>query len=179
MLTIFRNLLRCNKGTLLIEALISAVVIAIAGVAILAAFGRSSDLSDASAEYMMANQLAQKQLAIFAVNSVPLTAVLPANQPTPPDIPNTPVIPTNAYYAVFTVPVQSDTSPVILRGSNSRFSITNQAFWSYDSINPTSGLRRGSGNIDVICTVAWTNDGRTGTTKARNVVLVLKTNPTN
>ncbi|MEI6287222.1 MAG: hypothetical protein WCP79_12020 [Bacillota bacterium] len=175
MLTYIRSLLANRQGTFLIEALVGAVVLAIGAVAMLAAFGRSSDLSGASVEYIMANQLAQKQLAILAVqNQAFWTAILPINQPIPPDIPDTPVVPTNAYYALCAVAVQGDTSPVTLKGSNSQFTITNQAYWSYDSINPTTNLRRGSGNIDVVCTVSWTSSGKTGTTKSRNTSLILK-----
>ena len=177
MLIYIRNQLANRKGTFLIEALVGAVVLAIGVLAMMAAFGRSSDLSGASAEYIMASQLAQKQLAILANNPTTLTAVLPANQPTPPDIPDTPVIPTNAYYALCAVAVQGDTSPVTLKGSNSQFTITNQTFWSYDSTNPTTNLRCGSGNIDVVSTVSWTSSGKTGTTKSRSTTLILKVKP--
>ncbi|MFA6075705.1 MAG: hypothetical protein WCV63_06285 [Negativicutes bacterium] len=182
MLMQIRLLLANRKGTFLVEALIAAVVVGIAVVALLAAFGRSSDIGDASAEYIMANCLAQKQLELLKdnitdhdgtiYNKAFWDGILPTYQTVPPDIPNTPVIPTNPYYAMITLAPQGDISPLTLKGSNSQFTIVNKVYWAYDAINPATGLRRGNGNINILCTVSWTSDGRTGTSKPRNVKII-------
>ena len=54
MLIYIRNQLANRKGTFLIEALVGAVVLAIGVLAMMAAFGRSSDLSGASLSFSSA-----------------------------------------------------------------------------------------------------------------------------
>ncbi len=136
----------CRKGIFIVDALIAAAVVGIAVVALLAGFGRSSDFGDASAEYIMANGLAQKQLEILKDSSVNDKAfwdgqTLTTSYQTKP-------------------PVQGDSSPVTLKGATSTFVIVNQS--KLDT----------NGNLDILCTVSWTNTGRTGTTKSRNTKLI-------
>lgn len=172
MLIFFRNLLRCVRGTLLVDVLIAAVLTGILAVALFVAFGRSSDFGNTSAEYIMANVLAQKQLELLKdsvtnrsadgviCNQAYWNAILPARQAAPP---------TNSadlYYAKKTVPAQRENSPATFNGSAAQFAISNQACWAYDTT-----LGRGNGNIDIITTVSWTSSGKTGTSRLRNSAL--------
>ena len=143
-------LFSCRKGIFIVDALIAAAVVGIAVVALLAAFGRSSDFGDASAEYIMANGLAQAQLEILKNTAVydnhfwneQILTTTYQNKP----------------------PVQGDSSPVTLKGATSTFIIVNQS--KLDT----------NGNIDILCTVSWNNSGRTGTSKSRSTKLITQIN---
>ena len=149
-LTIFCKLSCCSRGVFLVDALIAVVLVGIAVLALLAAFGRSSDFGDASAEYIMANCLAQKQLEILKENTIHNKVYWDAQSLTT-TYQNKP-------------PVQGDSSPVTLIGSGSQFAIVNRA--KLDA----------NGNIDIICTVSWTSNSKTGTTKTRSSKLITQIN---
>ena len=139
---------RDSRGTMLIDALVSALIVGIAVVALIQVFGKSSDLGDANVEYMLAQGLAQKQIEALKVQN---KAYWDGKSLT------------TTYQNI--TPLISETSPVTLTGSKASFAIVNQA--KKDSANAY---------IDITSTVSWTSVTKTGgsTSRTPHVNLVVR-----